>query len=80
MSAPQAAGWTRRAFIGGLTLTGMGGLLGVPRARPAAEPPPETTRLRLVHNPGICIAPYFVAASSSQGKDSRNCSGGSPLR
>jgi NitT/TauT family transport system substrate-binding protein len=29
--------------------------------RAAAEPPPETTTLRLVHNPGICIAPYFVA-------------------
>src|SRR5881397_2457028 len=40
----------------------MVGLLGL-RPRPvAAEPPPETTTLRLVHNPGICTAPYFVAA------------------
>jgi NitT/TauT family transport system substrate-binding protein len=61
MRAQPAAGWTRRAFLGGLTLTGMVGLLGVPRGRAAAEPPPETTTLRLVHNPGICTAPYFVA-------------------
>jgi NitT/TauT family transport system substrate-binding protein len=34
----------------------------------AAEPPPETTTLRLVHNPGICIAPYFVAAELLAGE------------
>jgi NitT/TauT family transport system substrate-binding protein len=27
----------------------------------AAEPPPETTRLRLHKTPGICVAPQFVA-------------------
>jgi NitT/TauT family transport system substrate-binding protein len=27
----------------------------------AAEPPPETTRLRLPKTPGICVAPQFVA-------------------
>jgi len=27
----------------------------------AAEPPPETTRLRLAHHPAICTAPYFLA-------------------
>jgi NitT/TauT family transport system substrate-binding protein len=27
----------------------------------AAEPPPETTRLRLAHHPAICAAPYFLA-------------------
>jgi NitT/TauT family transport system substrate-binding protein len=61
MSAPQAEGWTRRRFLGGLTLTGTAGLLSL-HARPvSAELPPETTRLRLAHNPGICIAPYFLA-------------------
>ena len=29
MSAPQAEGWTRRRFLGGLTLAGTGGLLGI---------------------------------------------------
>jgi NitT/TauT family transport system substrate-binding protein len=42
-------------------LAGTAGLLGWPPRPIAAEPPPETTTLRLVHNPGICIAPYFVA-------------------
>jgi NitT/TauT family transport system substrate-binding protein len=61
MSAPHADGWTRRRFLGGLTMAGAAGLLGL-HARPvAAEPPPETTRLRLHKTPGICVAPQFVA-------------------
>jgi NitT/TauT family transport system substrate-binding protein len=68
MSAQHIASWSRRAFLSGLTLAGMGGLLGVPRGRAAAEPPPETTTLRLVHNPGICTAPYFVAAELLAGE------------
>ena len=44
MSALQAEGWTRRRFIGGLTLAGTAGLLGLYPRRVAAEPPPETTR------------------------------------
>jgi NitT/TauT family transport system substrate-binding protein len=61
MTAQHAAGWTRRAFLGGVTLAGTAGLLG-PYPRPAAaEPPPETTRLRLGRLPGICGAPLFVA-------------------
>jgi NitT/TauT family transport system substrate-binding protein len=61
MSAPQAEGWTRRRFLGGLTLTGAAGLLTL-HARPvAAEPPPETTRIRLVRIPSICQAPSYVA-------------------
>jgi NitT/TauT family transport system substrate-binding protein len=61
MSTLQAEGWTRRRFLGGLTLAGTAGLLGL-RSRPvAAEPPPETTTIRLVQIPGICIAPMYVA-------------------
>jgi NitT/TauT family transport system substrate-binding protein len=61
MHTSQAAQWTRRAFLGGLTLAGTAGLLGL-RPRPvAAEPPPETTRLRLAHTPAICLAPHYVA-------------------
>jgi NitT/TauT family transport system substrate-binding protein len=61
MSAQQAEGWTRRRFLGGLTLTGTAGLLSL-HARPvAAEPPPETTRIRLVRTPSICQAPQYVA-------------------
>jgi NitT/TauT family transport system substrate-binding protein len=62
MRAQQAEGWTRRRFIGGLTVAGAAGLLGL-HARPvAAEPPPEVTTLRLTaQRGGICIAPKYVA-------------------
>ncbi len=61
MSAPQAADWTRRRFIGGLTVAGAAGLLDL-HARPvAAEPPPETTALRLARTTSICQAPQYVA-------------------
>src|SRR5687768_10805980 len=62
MRAQQAEGWTRRRFLGGLTLTGTAGLLSL-HARPvAAEPPPETTTLRLLKETGrICWAPQYMA-------------------
>jgi NitT/TauT family transport system substrate-binding protein len=51
---------SRRRFLGGLTLAGTAGLLGL-RPRPiAAEPPPETTKIRLIKISGICIAPQYV--------------------
>ena len=53
--------WSRRKFVSGLTLTGTAGLLGVRPGVAAAEPPPETTRLRLFKSPSICVAPQFVA-------------------
>jgi NitT/TauT family transport system substrate-binding protein len=61
MRAPQAEGWTRRRFLGGLTLAGTAGLVSL-YARPvAAEPPPETTTLRLARTTSICQAPQYVA-------------------
>src|SRR5215510_7843765 len=53
--------FSRRRFLGGVTLAGMTGLLGVRPRSVAAEPPPETTRLRLVRIPSICQAPQYVA-------------------
>ena len=61
MCAPQADGWTRRRFLGGLTVAGTAGLLGFQTRPVAAEPPPETTRIRLTHISGICVAPQYVA-------------------
>jgi len=53
--------WNRRELLGRLTLAGTAGLLGL-HARPvAAEPPPETTKIRLAQISGICIAPQYVA-------------------
>lgn len=61
MSAQHARQVSRRAFLGGLTLVGTAGLLGLHSKRAAAEPPPETTRLRLFQSSALCVAPQFVA-------------------
>ena len=44
-----------------MTLAGATALLGVRPASAAAEPPPETTILRLAQGSGACIAPQYVA-------------------
>jgi NitT/TauT family transport system substrate-binding protein len=61
MRTPHPDGWTRRRFLGGLTVTGAAGLLSLyPRAS-AAEPPPETTTLKIFNGPAACLAPQLVA-------------------
>jgi NitT/TauT family transport system substrate-binding protein len=57
----QRARWNRRQFVARLTLAGTAGLLGLRPGEAAAEPPPETPRLRLYKFPGICLAPQYVA-------------------
>ena len=57
----QCAIWSRRQFVGGLTLAGTGSVLGLRLEEAAAEPPPETPRLRLYKWPGICTAPQYAA-------------------
>src|SRR5215510_604395 len=52
---------SRRRFLEGMTLAGAAGLLGLHPRLVAAEPPPETTRIRLVRIPSICQAPQYVA-------------------
>src|SRR5262245_16564688 len=52
---------TRRDFVGGLMLAGVGGLLGVRPRSAGAERPPETTRLRVHHSRSLCLAPQYVA-------------------
>jgi len=50
--------WNRRSFlstVGALTLPGVATVLH------AAEPPPETTKIRLTHTPAICFAPQYLA-------------------
>ena len=61
MSTQRARRFSRRRFLGGVTLAGTAGLLGLHTRRVAAEPPPETTRIRLVRVPSICQAPSYVA-------------------
>src|SRR5262245_4533712 len=59
---------TRREFTGGLTLAGAAGLVGVRPETSSAEPPPETTRIRLVLDPSICLAPLLVAEELLRGE------------
>src|SRR3990170_3635639 len=61
MESRGPALWSRRAFLGGLTLTGSAGLLGLRPGQAAGEPPPETTTIRLDRRPSICIAPQYIA-------------------
>ena len=59
---PEQAPWGRREFVRGLgALAASAGLLGFDPKLAAAEPPPETTRLRLLQAPVTCLAPQYVA-------------------
>ena len=62
MTIQHARPFSRRRFLGGLTLAGTAGLLGLPPKTVVAEPPPETTWLRVAQGPAICSeAPTQVA-------------------
>jgi NitT/TauT family transport system substrate-binding protein len=69
MSAQPAEGWTRRRFLDGLTVAGTVGVLGLYPRRVAAEPPPETTTLKLFQGTAsVCLAPQYVAEALLQGE------------
>jgi NitT/TauT family transport system substrate-binding protein len=53
--------WSRRGVLGGMALTGAAGLLGLRPESAAAEPPPETTTLRVAQFASLCVAPQYVA-------------------
>src|SRR5215510_12070960 len=61
MRTHHARQFSRRRFLSGVTLAGAVGLLGWHPRRAAAEPPPETTKVRLVKIPAICLAPEYLA-------------------
>jgi NitT/TauT family transport system substrate-binding protein len=60
MGVQHARPCSRRRFLGGVTLAGAAGLLGVHPRPIAGEPPPETTTLRLARTTSICQAPQYV--------------------
>jgi NitT/TauT family transport system substrate-binding protein len=68
MRAQHAVSWSRRAFLGGLTLTGTAALLGLHSRPSAAEPPPETTTIRWLRSPALCVAPYYLAEELLHGE------------
>jgi len=63
LSTSTSDDWRRRDFLTRSALAGAAGLLGVRPDPSAAEPPPETTRLRLTKVPSICRAPQWVASA-----------------
>ena len=60
MTVVSAGQVNRRTFLEAMLLAGASGL-GVAAGSASAEPPPETTTLRLIETPGVCIAPQYVA-------------------
>jgi len=60
--------WTRRKFVRGLTLAGTAGVAGGWVGTASAEPPPETTTLRLDQRPSLCAAPQYVAQDLLRGE------------
>ncbi len=68
MDRRRAERWSRRDFLGGLTVAGTGALLGLRPEPAAAEPPLEIKRIRLAQFPELCSAtPLYVAEELLKG-------------
>jgi len=52
---------TRRRFVAALSAVGAAGLLASRSRSADAQAALETTRVRLVHDPSICVAPQYLA-------------------
>jgi NitT/TauT family transport system substrate-binding protein len=61
MSQQKSNAWSRRDFLSTAALTGTGALLGLQSNSLAAEPPLETTTLKLLKIPALCWAPQYLA-------------------
>src|SRR5688572_2966538 len=69
MSIQHARPFSRRGFLGGLTLMGAAGLLGLHPRPSVAEPPPETTRIRpAVRRASVCAASLQMTADLLHGE------------
>jgi NitT/TauT family transport system substrate-binding protein len=68
MSNQNSNSWSRREFLNNLGFAGAAALLGLQSDVFAAEPAPETTKLRLDQSGGICTAPQYVAEQLLRGE------------
>jgi NitT/TauT family transport system substrate-binding protein len=59
---------TRREFVQRVSIVGAAGWFGVTSRPAAAEPPPETTTLRVARLPALCEAPAQVAEGLFRGE------------
>ena len=59
MNRSEYPDFTRRRFLSASSALGASSLLGFPRIG-AAEPPPETTKIRFLDDPSICLAPQYL--------------------
>lgn len=64
-------GWSRREFLSA-ALAGTGAILGWSSEPDAAEPPPETPRIRLIRIPNTCHAPQYLAEDLLRGEGFTN--------
>jgi NitT/TauT family transport system substrate-binding protein len=73
MNSQRDKSWNRREFLSALTLAGSGALLGLRANAVAAEPPLETTKIRLIPIRGtICYAPMYIAEELLKGEGFTN--------
>jgi NitT/TauT family transport system substrate-binding protein len=68
MNNDGSVGWTRREFLTKATLAGAAGFLGLAPSSFAAEPPLETTTIRLIRAPALCMAPQYLAEELLRGE------------
>jgi NitT/TauT family transport system substrate-binding protein len=61
MSDQRSAHWSRRQFLSTAALTGAQSLLRLPIDALAAEPPPETKRIRIPQISSTCRSPEWIA-------------------
>jgi NitT/TauT family transport system substrate-binding protein len=61
MNNRRVESWNRREFLKESALAATGALLGLRSDSIAAEPPLETTKVKLLKSPAICSAPLYVA-------------------
>jgi NitT/TauT family transport system substrate-binding protein len=61
MNTRRHADWNRREFLSMLSLAGAAGFLGLRPEWVAAEPPLETTRIRIPQIPSACRSPEWIA-------------------
>jgi NitT/TauT family transport system substrate-binding protein len=78
--------WSRREFLRDVSVAGAAALFGFSTDAFAAEPAPETTKLRLIRSAPVCTAPQYIAEELLRGEgfsdiqEIRKEGGGIPAR